>query len=147
MRPAGTLGPAGERPQRAESDEHVQHQRDHRQRPAGPAQNGVDAFPQRVTECSPLSRRAAMPAPKWPVSAAGDRVVTGCSPTAEHMEDLAVTGHHVLNEVRRWLVRPGAELRVLALLVASVLVLAGGLLMLRTGTGGADRAEIARIHG
>jgi hypothetical protein len=80
-----------------------------------------------------------------PVSAPGERVVTVMPSTMERMEDLAVTGHHVLNEVRRGLVRPGVQRRLLAVLVASVLVIAGSLALLQMGTG-SDRSEISEIH-
>lgn len=56
-----------------------------------------------------------------------------------------MAGHQALNEMRRWLVRPGAERRLLALLVASVLVIAGSLVLLRSVTG-PDRAEITEVH-
>lgn len=59
-----------------------------------------------------------------------------------------MTGHHVLSEMRRWLLRPGAERHLLALLVASVLVIASSLALLNSGSGsGTDRSEIAEIHG
>lgn len=41
-----------------------------------------------------------------------------------------MTALHVLNDVRRWLVRPGTELRLLAALFVCVLVIAGSLVML-----------------
>ncbi|RIQ20419.1 hypothetical protein [Jiangella rhizosphaerae] len=42
-----------------------------------------------------------------------------------------MTGPHVLNDVRRWLVQPGTEVRLLAALLMSVLVIAGGLVLLQ----------------
>ncbi|TDD69912.1 hypothetical protein E1262_11625 [Jiangella aurantiaca] len=42
-----------------------------------------------------------------------------------------MTGLHVLNEMRRWLVRPGIEQRLLAALLVSVLVIVSGLVLLR----------------
>jgi hypothetical protein len=63
------------------------------------------------------------------------------------MEDPPVTGRHVLSEMRRWLLRPGAERRLLALLVASMLVIASSLALLHSGSGsGTDRSEITEIH-
>ncbi|MBB5788940.1 hypothetical protein [Jiangella mangrovi] len=59
-----------------------------------------------------------------------------------------MAGHHVLSELRRRLIMPGAERSLLALLMVSVLLIAGSLALLQSGSGsGTDRSEIAEIHG